>query len=174
MRWESLFNKSTLHFIFYKVFWFCATSLLLSPLNKKHPYSTLQYNQKSGIHLLHPSVPISANQLSFILKTEQVCLPSFYQGPFTQTIAAFQIYSGNDTQFRVSGLESRTEYAIRVASVRVPSPGIELDGVFSPPGIFSTSAGESGTSQSSGKDTKSVATTKLGIFQQVGIFNIFD
>ena len=82
-------------------------------------------------------------------------------------LICFQIYTGNDTQFRVSGLDARTEYAIRVSCVRVPSPGIELDGIFSPPGIFSTSAGESGVGSSSGKDNKTITTSKLGLFPHV-------
>ena len=86
---------------------------------------------------------------------------------FYTAFLPFQIYSGVDTLFRVSGLDAKTEYAVRVTCVRVPSPGIELDGAFSPPGIFSTSVGETGSSAATGKDTKSVTTTKLGIFQHV-------
>ena len=101
----------------------------------------------------------------------------------------FQIYSGCDTQCRVNGLDGRTEYSVRVAGVRVvtsvpttgtTTPGgqvkdkIELQGTYSPPGIFTTlvavagsgtagsgSAGESGAGLAAGStdSAKSGAAT---------------
>jgi hypothetical protein len=99
------------------------------------------------------------------LKIENITFPA--ESEFHKFDPRFQIYTGNDTQFRVSGLDPRTEYAVRVTCVRVPASGIELDGVYSPPGIFSTSAGDSGSGSASGKDTKSVTASKLGLFSHV-------
>ncbi|CAB4059243.1 unnamed protein product [Lepeophtheirus salmonis] len=47
------------------------------------------------------------------------------------------IYSGGDVSFRISGLEPRSDYTIKVLPVRVPAPGLaELVGPSSSPGIF--------------------------------------
>nr|XP_040581209.1 fibronectin type-III domain-containing protein 3A-like isoform X2 [Lepeophtheirus salmonis] len=55
------------------------------------------------------------------------------------------IYSGGDVSFRISGLEPRSDYTIKVLPVRVPAPGLaELVGPSSSPGIFTTLGGDLG------------------------------
>jgi hypothetical protein len=96
---------------------------------------------------------VNLNEITSVivrLKIENITFPA--ESEFHKFDPRFQIYTGNDTQFRVSGLDPRTEYAVRV---------------YSPPGIFSTSAGDSGSGSASGKDTKSVTASKLGLFSHV-------
>ena len=79
-----------------------------------------------------------------------------------------KVYSGSDTQCRVNGLDSKTEYSIRVAGVRVPAPGIQLTGTYSPPGIFTTSHGVGGASNVYETSLKSgTVATKPGTVPQV-------
>jgi len=70
------------------------------------------------------------------------------------------IYSGSDIQFRAGGLESRTEYTIRVCGVRIPANGQEHPGPYSPPAIFTTLTNEqvSGTNLVTSKRVASSGT----------------
>jgi hypothetical protein len=73
------------------------------------------------------------------------------------------IYSGSDTQFRASSLEPKTEYTIRVCGVRIPVPGTELSGPYSPPAIFSTLSLDGSSMSSSGNTVAgSKRATALG------------
>merc|ERR1712156_271195 len=74
------------------------------------------------------------------------------------------IYSGSDIQFRGSSLEPKTEYTIRVCGVRIPVPGTELAGPFSPPAIFTTLSNDgSGLSPSGGLMTSKRVLSGSGI-----------
>ena len=59
---------------------------------------------------------------------------------------------GVDLQWRVNGLDSKTDYTIKVAVVRVPEPGMELVGSYSPPAVFSTLSGTGNSSSMSGSE----------------------
>jgi hypothetical protein len=68
----------------------------------------------------------------------------------------------------VNGLDPRTEYTIKVASVRIPSgSSVELVGAYSPPSMFNTltiggaeavSQGEAGSAKAGLKSGSAVAT----------------
>ena len=61
------------------------------------------------------------------------------------SLSLSQSYTGSDLQWRVNGLEPRSEYTIKVAAVRVPGDAsdVELVGAFSPPSVFNTLGGNS-------------------------------
>ena len=85
----------------------------------------------------------------------------------------FQIYTGSDTQFRVNGLDPKSEYSIRVGGVRVPVPGVEMSGTFSPPGIFTTPTSSlSPVSDPLSGGSKGITTTRPGFIPHVRTITI--
>ena len=73
-------------------------------------------------------------------------VPSFHRSArlsLELTLPLSQSYTGSDLQWRVNGLEPRSEYTIKVAAVRVPGDAadVELVGAFSPPSVFNTLGG---------------------------------
>ena len=83
-----------------------------------------------------------------------------------------QIYTGSDTQFRVNGLDPKTEYSIRVGGVRVPVPGVEMSGQFSPPGVFTTAPSSSPVSSDQPADgQRKITTSRTGFIPHVCILD---
>ncbi|XP_059082249.1 fibronectin type-III domain-containing protein 3A-like isoform X2 [Tigriopus californicus] len=80
------------------------------------------------------------------------------------------VYGGTDLQFRLNGLEAKSEYAIKVAVVRIPEPELELVGAHSPPCAFTTLAAHSGLDgQASASETATAQSTrKWSLFPRQG------
>lgn len=82
------------------------------------------------------------------------------------------IYTGSDVQFRVNGLEAKSEYAIRVCGVRVPTPGsVEMAGTYSPPAVFTTLSGDGFNCGAGGQATASsraITTSRPGFLPHKG------
>ena len=90
----------------------------------------------------------------------------------TTPLSVLQTYTGTDLQWRVNGLESKTEYSIKVAAVRTPEEGIELAGSFSPTATFTTLAGagvagaaDSAVSAEAAGKSSSAAAVKVRLCQ---------
>ena len=73
------------------------------------------------------------------------------------------IFSGSDIQFHGSNLEPKTEYTIRVCGVRIPVPGTELAGPFSPPAIFTTMSNDGSDTSASGQILSKRVTSSSGV-----------
>ena len=80
------------------------------------------------------------------------------------------MYTGSDLQWRVTGLDARSDYTLRVAAVRIPpqSAGGDLIGPYSPPCVFTTLGG-SGSGSGAGAGNKEHEVNEGGRVEKANV-----
>eukprot|EP00095_Tigriopus_kingsejongensis_P003703 maker-scaffold382_size189932-snap-gene-0.26 protein:Tk03703 transcript:maker-scaffold382_size189932-snap-gene-0.26-mRNA-1 annotation:"fibronectin type-iii domain-containing protein 3a" len=80
------------------------------------------------------------------------------------------IYSGTDCQWRLHSLDHKADYSVKVAIVRIPQPGLEVVGSYSPPGAFTTLPSKSGLDGSShtSEDNQGQSHARWGLLPRNG------